>query len=117
MKIIVTAFWLWIMIFLLNNCTSKISGPISNCFAYAESYSEKSKVSCDLCESGYILSDDEVNCDASTSNCQALDGAISSQCWSCNEGYMVSETDSSIIIKAGRWGSEGVINSFSCVCD
>ncbi len=80
--------------FCASQSIQKLSGPIANCFAYGESYDLKSMESCDQCENGYLMSDDELRCDQSTSNCQALDGEINSQCWSCEEGFMISETNS-----------------------
>jgi hypothetical protein len=53
----------------------------------------KGKAICDQCASGYILASNEVSCEQSDSNCQALDSNIQGQCWSCNEGFMVSTHD------------------------
>ena len=47
----------------------KLSGPVSNCLGYGESWDIKGKEICDLCEYGYILSDDELSCELSPSNC------------------------------------------------
>ena len=45
--------------FLYKSQDNKLTGPISNCIAYGESYDVKGKEICDFCEIGYTLSVDE----------------------------------------------------------
>lgn len=62
---------------------NKLSGPISNCLAYGESYDFKGKEICDFCDQGYLLGEDERSCTLSSLNCQALESTAGDKCWSC----------------------------------